>query len=318
MMTMTKLYARTSALPAIAAALALSSTQSFAQEVPQQAQPVTTEPAPATAQPAPVADEPAPATDTSAAAPATSPTPVKNATRTVKHNTHITASKPAATVKQTITRTVATSHLAAPPPAPAPVAPAAPTSQSKVAPVVDLNAKPGAPAQTTAAKPANQSDETLEIAGGALALLALGAGAAAVARSRRRRREEQEWADEQTMAHEPFETVAAPAPAAEPIIHEVQPATVAPSAFAWGDRQPARANEPMVEQEDRRPGETWIERAYRGPSRNNPSVSLRARLKRAAFFDKREREAAAGTAEPVDLDAGLPDAMVEEQERALA
>jgi hypothetical protein len=41
---------------------------------------------------------------------------------------------------------------------------------------------------------------------------------------------------------------------------------------------------------------------------------LRARLKRAAFFDKRERDVAAGTAAPVDPDAGLPDAMVEEQE----
>ena len=47
---------------------------------------------------------------------------------------------------------------------------------------------------------------------------------------------------------------------------------------------------------------------------------LKARLKRAAFFDKREREAAAGTAEAVDPSAGLPDAMVEEQaeERELA
>jgi hypothetical protein len=47
-------------------------------------------------------------------------------------------------------------------------------------------------------------------------------------------------------------------------------------------------------------------------------VSLKARLKRAAFFDKRERDVAAGLAEPVDADAGLPEAMTEEQERELA
>ena len=40
-------------------------------------------------------------------------------------------------------------------------------------------------------------------------------------------------------------------------------------------------------------------------------MSLRARLKRAAFFDKREREVAAGKADSVETDAGLPDAMEE-------
>jgi hypothetical protein len=39
-------------------------------------------------------------------------------------------------------------------------------------------------------------------------------------------------------------------------------------------------------------------------------------LKRAAFFDKREREAAAGLAEPVDANAGLPGAMAGERELA--
>jgi hypothetical protein len=157
------------------------------------------------------------------------------------------------------------------------------------------------------------------IGGAVVALLILAIAAIAMARSRRRRREEQEWADAQTMAYEPFE--AEPAP--EPVVHEEQPAIVAPSAFAWGNEQPAEqpslTTEPTAD-DDRLPGESWIERAYRGPSPANPSVSLKARLKRAAFFDKREREAAAGTAEAVDPSAGLPDAMVEEQaeERELA
>jgi hypothetical protein len=158
--------------------------------------------------------------------------------------------------------------------------------------------------------------ETLPIAGGALALLAIGGAAAAVA-SRRRRRREQELADAQTMSYEPFEEAAA---APEPEIHPEQPAITAPaaSAFAWGNRakEPASAKGEMAKKDDRRPGETWVERAYRGPTPNNPSVSLRNRLKRAAFFDKREREAAAGLVQPVSANAGLPGAMAGERELA--
>ena len=58
--------------------------------------------------------------------------------------------------------------------------------------------------------------------------------------------------------------------------------------------------------------ESHVDRAMRGPTPDNPSLSLKTRLKRAAFFDKREREVAAGEAEPVDPDAGLPEAGVEE------
>jgi len=58
--------------------------------------------------------------------------------------------------------------------------------------------------------------------------------------------------------------------------------------------------------------ESHVDRATRGPTPDNPSLSLTKRLKRAAFFDLREREVAAGEAEPVDADAGLPERMVEE------
>lgn len=58
--------------------------------------------------------------------------------------------------------------------------------------------------------------------------------------------------------------------------------------------------------------ETHVERAMRGPTPDNPSLSLKKRLKRAAFFDQREREVAAGEAKPVDADAGLPEALTEE------
>jgi hypothetical protein len=176
---------------------------------------------------------------------------------------------------------------------------------------VNYQPKP-APSQPSAApaKSLNLNGEALPIAGGALALLAIG-GAAAAVTGRRRRRREQEWADAQTLSYEPFEEASAEG---QPKIREEQAPVAAPaaSAFAWGDRP----NKLAAKEDDRRPGETWVERAYRGPTPNNPSVSLRNRLKRAAFFDKREREAAAGLAEPVSGNAGLPGAMAGERELA--
>ncbi len=58
--------------------------------------------------------------------------------------------------------------------------------------------------------------------------------------------------------------------------------------------------------------ESHVDRAMLGPTPDNPSLSLKKRLKRAAFFDQREREAAAGEAVPVDPDAGLPEQLVED------
>ena len=58
--------------------------------------------------------------------------------------------------------------------------------------------------------------------------------------------------------------------------------------------------------------ESHVDRAMLGPTPDNPSLSLKKRLKRAAFFDQREREVAAGEAVPVDLNAGLPEQMVDD------
>ncbi|MEO5953222.1 MAG: hypothetical protein ABIQ44_12220 [Chloroflexia bacterium] len=58
--------------------------------------------------------------------------------------------------------------------------------------------------------------------------------------------------------------------------------------------------------------ESHVDRAMLGPTPDNPSLSLDKRLKRARFFDQRERQVAAGEAEPVESDAGLPDQMVED------
>ena len=159
------------------------------------------------------------------------------------------------------------------------------------------------------------------IGGGALALLVLGIAAFVISRRRRRTDEwHGEWAaepeavDNETMVEAP----AAFEPRHDPVVHEGEPAMIAPSAFTWGSRPDATEQAERDSDDDRLPGESWVERAYRGPSANNPSVSLKNRLRRAAFFDKRERDVAAGIAEPVDPDAGLPDAMSEQDEHELA
>ena len=311
------LYARACALPAIAAALALTSTQLSAQE----AQPVTTPPpATTTTEPAPTPEATPTTTDTTATTTTTEPaSPVAKSTttKTVKRTTRTAPAKPVATTtRATTTRTAvraaAPAPAAATPAASGPAQPAVP--QSTVAPVVDMNAKP---ATAPAAGPVKTDNTVPILAGIALVLLAFGALVALMAR-RRRRRDEEAWVYDEPVA-EPVaaETVAAAEP--EHVVHEEQPPIVAPSAFAWGDQPSERPRaDATVDEDDRMPGETWIQRAYRGPTPNNPSVSLKARLKRAAFFDKRERDVAAGTAAPVDMDAGLPDAMVDEQERETA
>ena len=324
-MTRTTRYVRTSALPAIAAALALSSTPLLAQAT----QPVT-DPATTATQPATTTESPPPVTDTAPVTPDASatvtPDPAASVTSTTNtrtvRTTHTARAAPKPVARATATHTQTATRTPAPAPVPAQptnAAPAPANSESAVAPVVDLNAKPPAQPAATPAKGSNTTDEMLPIAGGALALLALGGAAYAV--SRRRRREEaydEEWVEQPAMMEEE-PMVAAEAPIEhEAIIHDEQPAIVAPSAFAWGNPASESKQADRDSDDDRLPGETWVERAYRGPSANNPSVSLKARLRRAAFFDKRERDVAAGLAEPVDPDAGLPEAMTEEQERELA
>jgi|SRR5579884_295891 len=317
-------HACTSALPAIAAALALSSTPAFAQEVPAQPQPTTTQPTPTeptvSTTPAPAVDSTT-STDTTISTPDVAPakTTTTSSTRTARAAKPIAVATSHKTVRQTVTRTAHAAVPAAAAPAVAPKPAPAPAANPAPAPVVDMAAKPAQPVRAAPAKPANGSTDTaLEIGGGALALLAIGAGAWALSR---RRRDEDEVVYEES--YEPEGVALAEPMAAEPMprhdpVFEEQPAIVGPdaSAFAWGKEAPAeRADD---DGSDRRPGETWVERAYRGPSPANPSVSLKNRLRRAAFFDKRERDVAAGKAEPVEADAGLPDAMTEEPERELA
>ena len=300
----------TGAATAIAAALALSSTPLFA----QQAQPAPATPPVETAPPASTLDAPpVPTADPIAVSPAPTEAPAHPAApvRATKQAARKVSGAPVSARNVTRTTTTRVSQAAVPAAAPAPAAPAAAsTTPVKPAPVVDLTTKP-APASTPAAKPANDgADPALIYGGGALALLALGGGAYAL--SRRRRREEDEIVHDEVYEPEAAAVVEQPVspPRHDPVFEE-QPAIVAPSAFAWGNEQPCK--DPIDDGSDRCEGESWVERAYRGPSPANPSVSLKNRLRRAAFFDKRERDVAAGEARPVDPEAGLPEAAVEQE-----
>jgi hypothetical protein len=300
-MMKTKLYARTSALPAIFAALALSSTPVWAQA----AQPVPTDPPPvASTQPAPTAPDPVPVTADSSpstdsvAAPATETKTAKTVTTKTSKRTQAAKSTPVTTT--TTKRTVTTRPTV---PAIASISTTTTTTKpvainSRPQPVVNLNAKPVTPAVTTAAAKPHKKNDALPIAaGGALAFLALGGAAVAI----KRRRDEDEWTDDMVDEQPVDTTVAETRP--NPIVHDEQPTIIAPSAFAWNPKAAATDNE------------SHVERAYRGPTPSNPSLSLRKRLKRAAFMDKREREAAAGLAVPVETTAGLPERMVDEDRR---
>ena len=302
MMWKTNRYAYASALPAIAAALALSSTPAWSQE----AQP-TAEPAPVTVDtPAPVVDTTptTTVTDTNVADPApavetTTATAVPAAKAKAKAKAKSTAAKPAKAASKPATTTHVASAAPAAAAAPVAAAPVAPAATPQ--PIVD-----SAPVDTAQAAPAPEAkplpvdENALMLGGGALALLALGGGAYAMTR---RRRDEDEFVEETAM-DEPV--AATPEPAVETApVYEEQPAIVVPSAFAWGNSQPAESY--VERQTERNDGETWVERAHRGPTPENPSLSLRKRLKRAAFFDAREKRVEAGKAEPVANDAGLPE-----------
>jgi hypothetical protein len=174
-------------------------------------------------------------------------------------------------------------------------------------PVVDLSSSPAETGQSVTAPAPEKSDNVLPIMGGGALILVLG-GVVAIAAARRRR-------DRQpVLDYRVVDESAEPAASHRAPVRHDEPAMSGPSAFAWGGR--TAADVPT-----RTRAETWVERAYRGPSPDNPSLSLRKRLKRAAFFDQREREAAAGKAQPVDADAGLPEHMTEtvhEREREAA
>ncbi|MFC3420884.1 hypothetical protein ACFOHO_02085 [Rhizorhabdus histidinilytica] len=300
-------------LAAIAAVLALSSTPSFAQDAspaPAMVTPPPAEPAPATV--APAAEAPAPAVAPmaqSSAAPSTSgvvtvPTrPGGIATGLdAAPATPAAASEPVTEpVSRPVVRTAAAPR-ANPAPAPREAAPAAPIAARRAAPVapptaqaVDTAPPPIAPvaeapavtpeptpAPTPRAAQVDADNDLLPIAGAAgVAILLIGGGVYAM----RRRRDEDE---EELLLADTVETPAEPVPA------------VAAAPLSMADTTPAPAptmDAPVTAV----PAGFDISRfgphtqaAYRGPTPDNPSLSLKRRLRVASFLDNRERMAAEG------------------------
>lgn len=54
-----------------------------------------------------------------------------------------------------------------------------------------------------------------------------------------------------------------------------------------------------------------VDRAMSGPTPDNLSLSRKTRVRRANFFDQRERQVEADEAEPLDPHAGLPERVVD-------
>ena len=259
---------------AIAAVLALSSTSLAAQEVPStETTPVeatTTAPEPAV----PTADPLAPAAE-----PEATSTPVE--TTTAAEPEAAPATKPV--VKKTAAKTVRSASRAAAPAA-APVAAPASEPVAEAAPVpVPITSIEPAPAPATQVEPAKDAElnEALPIAGGAGALILALAGVGMAVRHKRRREDEEfehNWIDNEELA------------LTDPVQAEPQASWDPPV------RQPVAAAMPAAME----PGEVpesfdtsdfgrHVRAAYQGPTPENPSLSLRRRLKIAGELDRRER-----------------------------
>jgi hypothetical protein len=278
------------ALTAIAAVMAISSTPVLAQDasVPE---PVI-DSTPVTATPDPLSPEPVTTIET----PVAEPAPAKKASAAK------TASKPASATRRTASaasapRAPARAATEAAPPVAAPsAAEALPPAPVEAPPAVELSAPPPAPAEPVAQ--AVNMDEALPIAGATgLGLLAL-AGAGLAMRRRKRRHEEEEFEAHQAAladANVGQEPVATPEPAfarTPPPLHDPvptdSPVTTLPASF------------------DLSRFGRHVQAAYRGPTADNPSLSLKNRLRRASFFDQQERRAAEegkAAAKPVEQPA---------------
>jgi hypothetical protein len=303
-----------SAMTAIAAVLAFSSSNLFAQDA-SGAQPVAEMPVPVVE---PLAPEPeTPVISETTAEPASDPlAPAATASKKTK----AAPTTPAARVTPRSTPSVARpartpSAAAAPIVATAPVAPveaAVPVAAPLAAPVpVAQEIAPVAPAPVESSTMAI-SDDVLPIAGAAgLGLLAL-LGAGAVVRRRKRNTADEyvadEWSEPAFVAPAPVARTATPTEQATKPAFGWPGAPVAAAAAAGPQGAlPVGVDEASLGHH--------VAAAYRGPSADNPSLSLKKRIKRAAFFDQRERLARAGKAVAVAPGSGLPAAMAEQATR---
>ena len=250
---------------AIAAAFAFSSNPLIAQVAPTpdpsattpvQAAPDPLAPAPATVAPEPtVAPEAAPVAKPRAPATKARAAPVAHRPAPVPH----TAPARAAT-------------------APAPAAtPTAERPAPKPAPVVAVPPEFAATPAAQPAQPALTPNDWLMLGGaGAFELLVL--AGITIAMRRRKRRQEELYADDQWAAPMMAETPAVdPQPASAPMaarhdpVDATAPVTAVPAGFDLSRFGP------------------HVQAAYRGPTPDNPSLSLKYRLRRASAVDQLER-----------------------------
>lgn len=275
----------TTALPTIALAQEVDPAATTAAPV---ATPLTTEPL--AVEPAPVVATdplaPAEVTSTVAAEPA-QPAPAPKVERAPKSATPVARTvSPERTQAAPVTAEMSPKVEA---PAAAPIAPLPVEEPLPVVPEV-------APANADA----SVYSDLLPIAGAAgLGLIAL----AALGMMMRRRKPTIVPMDAE--AREPAFARAAPVNSTT-VKSSWTPTLPAPShGFAFGTAAPASAG-------DR------VEQALRGPTPDNPFLSLKKRLKRAAFFEQRDRQVRAGLAERVSPMAGLPRRMVEKVQSGFA
>jgi resuscitation-promoting factor RpfA len=316
-------------MTAIAAAIAFTSTPLLAQST----EPETTTPAPATEPapaPAPTADPLAPAptaetpTVTEPAAPVSTSTKRARTTAT-KATTSKTATARTTRVQPAPARTASTAAA----PAVASTAPAAPPIEAQPAPTepivpvaaaVAANEPPAPVEQPSAIDNFLANDEALPIAGGAagLGIITL-AGLGLVSRRRRRRREaeEAEWQEyvENTPAALGEDMAPELAMAAEPqpgfMPEQTEPAFVkafAPAATVAAASEPvAEIDGPVTtlpEDFDLSRFGPHVQAAYKGPTPDNPSLSLKYRLRRATALDQMARKR--GTAPVAPRPAAAP------------
>ena len=188
-----------------------------------------------------------------------------------------------------------------------------PWSHPAAPPIADPLPVPAEIPVATAPAPAVVSDsglpaDALPIGAAGLGAIAL-AGAALAMRRRKRRLAEDEFV---TAYDEPAFAAEAPVMAEpSPVVAE-KPAMAWNTTAAFAPAVVAASSDGDGEVPDNVDPSSHVAAAYRGPTAENPSLSLKTRLKRGAFFDQRERQVAIGDAAPLDMTAGLPDAVIDE------
>jgi hypothetical protein len=219
-----------------------------------------------------------------AAPPATKPKVEKRetaaGTASTVRRTGVTASnRTASSSSASVLPAAPAAPAAAEAPAETPPQPAAPETIPVDQPVA------ATPVETQPATETIATDDALPIAGAAgLGLLAL-AGAGFAASRRRRRREDEEFEANQRAL---VQADAEPVPQPETVRSE-------PTFARTMAQEPVRTSGPAsalpVGFDLSRFGR-HVQAAYRGPTPDNPSLSLKNRLRRASFFDQQERRAA--------------------------